>query len=168
VNTAGHSAVHRENRKKHFLETIGAIMLKQTFVRLTIVMAVLALAGVAQGQDRLQNFFSDAACKVKVTIDPTQKRELLNKSFTDMIQALNKVQGSPLVSKDDKAGIDRFTVILKEKQDELAGVNGFERVSDAQLNDFSDYVVQDMEQANETITISTVTLLLIVIIALII
>jgi len=83
-----------------------------------------------------------------------------------MITALNKVQGSPLVSKDDKAGIDRCKVILKEKQDELAGVNGYDPVSDAQLNDFSDYVVQDMEQAGQTITISTVTLLLIIIIVL--
>ena len=31
------------------------------------------------------------------------------------------------------------------------------------LNDFSNYVVQDMEQADQTITISVVTLLLIII-----
>ena len=44
------------------------------------------------------------------------------------------------------------------------GSNGYERVSDAQLNAFSDYVVQNMEQADKTITISLVTALLIVII----
>jgi hypothetical protein len=37
------------------------------------------------------------------------------------------------------------------------------RVPDEQLNAFSDYVVQDMEQADQIITISLVTLLLIVI-----
>ena len=141
-------------------------MLGRTAVRLAVLIFVMSLAGIAQGQDKLQNYFSDAAGKVKVTADPTQKRDILNKSLTDMITALNRVQGSPLVSKDDKAGIDRFTVVLKDKQDELAGVNGYEPVSDAQLNDFADYVVQDMEQANQTITISTVTLLLIIIIAL--
>ena len=36
-------------------------------------------------------------------------------------------------------------------------------MEDGQLNDFSNYVVQDMEQADQVITISVVTLLLIVI-----
>ncbi len=44
------------------------------------------------------------------------------------------------------------------------GSNGYERVADAQLNAFSDYVVQDMEQADKSITISLVAALLIVII----
>ncbi|HEX2897950.1 MAG TPA: hypothetical protein VHP63_07875, partial [candidate division Zixibacteria bacterium] len=78
------------------------------------------------------------------------------------------VQGSPLVSKDDKASMEHFKVVIKEKQDELAGLNGFERVPDEQLNDFSDYVVQDMEQATETVTLSLVALLLIILIAVLI
>ena len=81
-----------------------------------------------------------------------------------MSKALDKVQKSPLISKEDRAGIDQFKATLKENQDELAGSNGFERVPDAQLNAFSDYVVQNMEQADKTITISLVTALLIVII----
>ena len=143
-------------------------MLGRTAVRLTVMMCVLAFAGVAQGQDKLQNYFSDAAGKVKATTDPVQKRIILNKSFENMVQALNSVQGSPLISKDDKAGIDNFKVVLKEKQDELAGFNGYKPVPDAQLNAFADYVVQDMEQARETGTISLVALLLIIIIALMI
>ncbi len=62
-----------------------------------------------------------------------------------------------------RIGIDRFKAALQEKQDELAGSNGYVRVSDEQLNAFSDYVVQDMEQADQMITISVVTLLLIII-----
>jgi len=143
-------------------------MLGRTAIRLTVMVFVMAFAGIVQGQEKLQNYFSDAACKVKVTNDPTQKREILNKSFEKMFTALNTVQGSPLISKDDKAGIDHFKVVLKEKQDELAGLNGYERVPDAQLNDFADYVVQDMEQARETVTISLVALLLIILIALLI
>jgi hypothetical protein len=80
-----------------------------------------------------------------------------------MAKALDKVQSSALISKDDRVGIDRFKATLREKQDELAGSNGYVRVSDEQLNAFSDYVVQDMEQAAEMITISVVTLLLIII-----
>jgi len=143
-------------------------MLGKTAIRLAVMIFVMSLAGIAQGQDKLQNYFSDAAGKVKVTTDPTQKREILNKSFEKMSKALNTVQGSPLISKDDKAGIAHFKVVLKEKQDELAGLNGYDRVSDAQLNDFADYVVQDMEQATETVTISLVALLLIIIIAILI
>ena len=143
-------------------------MLGRTVVRLTVVMVVMAFAGIAQGQDKLQNYFNDAACKVKATTDPIQKREILDKSFEKMYSALNTVQNSPLISKDDKAGIDLLKVTLKEKQDELAGVNGYDRVPDAQLNAFADYVVQDMEQATQTVTISVVTLLLIIIIIILI
>jgi len=139
-------------------------MLGRTAIRLAVMVFVVAVAGIAHGQDKIQNYFSDAASKVKLTTDPIEKRELLNKSFENMVTALNKVQGSPLISKDDKAGIGHYKVILKEKQDELAGLNGYDRVPDAQLNAFSDYVVQDMEQAAQSVTISLVALLLIIII----
>jgi hypothetical protein len=146
----------------------GAVMLKRGVVHLTVIMIVLACAGIAQGQDKLQNYLSDAACKVKVTADPVQKRAILVNSIEKMEQALNAVKGYPLVSKDDKEGIDRFRVVLQDKRDELAGLNGYDRVTDAQLNAFADYVVQDVEQASQTVTISTVTLLLIIIIAILI
>jgi hypothetical protein len=139
-------------------------MLGRTAVRLAVMVFVMAVAGNAQGQDKLQNYFNDAASQVKATIDPTAKRELLNKSFESMATALNRVQNSPLISKDDKAGIGHYKAILKEKQDELAGLNGYERVPDAQLNAFANYVVQDMEQAAQSVTISLVALLLIIII----
>ncbi|HWR82944.1 MAG TPA: hypothetical protein VN285_06560 [Candidatus Deferrimicrobium sp.] len=139
-------------------------MLGRTAIRLAVMMFVMTFAGIAQGQDKLQKHFSDAACEVKATADPSQKREILDKSFERVVKALNTVQSSPLISKDDRAGIDHFKVVLKEKQDELAGLNGYERVPDAQLNAFADYVVQDMEQAAQSVTISLVALLLIIII----
>ena len=135
---------------------------------LAAAMFVMAFAGSSQAQDKLKNHFSDVASKVKSTADPSQKREVLNDSFNSMSKALTTVQGSPLISKKDKAGIEQFKVTLQEKQDELAGLNGYERVPDAQLNDFADYVVQDMEQAGETVTISLVALLLIILIAVLI
>jgi hypothetical protein len=125
---------------------------------------VIAFASVAQGQENISKYFSDTAIKVKATADPIQKREILNSSFENMIKALNAVEGSPLISKDDKIGIARIRSIIKDKQDELAGLNGFERVPDDQLNAYSNFVVQDMEQATETVKISLVALLLIIII----
>jgi hypothetical protein len=73
------------------------------------------------------------------------------------------VQSSTSISKDDNVGIDLFITALQEKQDELAGTNGYVRVPDEQLNAFSNYVVQDMEQADQIVTISLVSLLLIII-----
>jgi len=140
-------------------------MSARTTLRVIIIMmCVLVYAGIAVGQESVQKYFNDAACKVKATADPSQKREILNNELQNMSKALDKVRSSPLVSKTDRAAMDRFKTSLQEKQDELAGTNGYARVSDDQLNDFSDYVVQDMEQADKTITISVVTALLIVII----
>jgi hypothetical protein len=126
-----------------------------------VMMFVLSLPVSAGGKGDLQKYFSDAANKVKATDNPSEKRAILNESFHTMSKALDMVQSSPLISKDDRVGINRFKATLQEKQDELAGSNGYMRVSDKQLNAFSDYVVQDMEQA-DTITISVVTLLLII------
>lgn len=139
------------------------------FARTTFRMAVLAIfivsAGIAQGQDKIQKYFNDTAAKVKATSDPVQKREVLTKSFESMVNSLNKVQGTPLVSQNDKIEIAKLKTIIAEKQDELAGRNGFERVPDAELNAFASYVVQDMEQAEQMVHISLVALLLIILIA---
>jgi hypothetical protein len=139
-------------------------MVKRMALRVGIMMCVLAVAGIALGQGNVQKYFNDAACKVKAATDPSQKREILNNEFQNMSKALNMVRSSPLVSKADRAGIDRLQAALQDKHDELAGANGYSRVPDDRLNAFSDYVVQDMEQADKTITMSVVTALLIVII----
>jgi len=139
-------------------------MLARTALRLIIVMCVLVYAGIALGQDNLQGYFNETACKVKATADPSQKRAILSERLQDMSTALNRVESSTLVSENDRAGIDRFKAVLEERQSELAGTNGYDRVPDEQLNAFSDFVVQDGEQADRTITISLVALLLIIII----
>ncbi len=128
-----------------------------------VMMLVLAITANASGKGEIQKYFSDAASKVKAADNASEKRIILNESFHNMSKALDMVQSSPLISKDDRAGINRFKTALQEKQDELSGRNGYVRVSDEQLNAFSDYVVQDMEQAEAVITIGIVTLLLIII-----
>lgn len=143
-------------------------MLRRMAVSLAVILSVMAFAGIAQGQDKLQDHFSDVASKVKAEDDPAQKRAILDESFVKMSKALDQVQSSPLTSKDDKAGIDELRAVIADKQDELAGENGFNRVPDAQLDAFADYVVQDMEQADDRVSISVVTLLLIIIIVILI
>jgi hypothetical protein len=131
-----------------------------------IIILILVFPANAGGKEQLQKYFSDVASKVKATDNPAEKRAILNESFQTMSKALEMVQSSPLISKNDLVGIEGFKAILQEKQDELAGTNGYVRVSDEQLNAFSNYVVQDMEQAAQMVTISLVALLLIILIVL--
>ena len=129
-----------------------------------VMMCVLVSAVFAAGQDDLQKYFNDTACKVKATADPLEKRAILNERLEKMSKALDIVDNSALVSEADRAGIDGFKATVQERQNELNGTAGYDRVPDEQLNAFSDYVVQDGEQADRTITISLVVLLLIIII----
>lgn len=139
--------------------------MKARIVFISIILAfVIVLPLNAGGKNELQKYFSETAKKVKATEKTVEKRKILDESFQKMFNALNVVQNSVFVSEDDRLGIDQFKSSIKEKQNELAGTNGFEQVPDNQLNSFADYVVQDSEQAAETITISVVTLLLILIV----
>ena len=140
-------------------------MFTRTVLGFIFMIFILVQAGNAGD---IQNYFSDTAAKVKATTDPAQKRAILDKSLQTMSKALDRVESLGLVSQNDRAGVDQFKTSLQDKQDELAGTNGFQGVADGQLNAFSDYVVQDMQQAERTVTISLVTLLLIVIIVILI
>jgi hypothetical protein len=143
-------------------------MKKATFFGLIVMLFALVQTGHAAANDGILKYFNTASGKVKATSDPLEKREILDKSLKNMTVALEKVQNMPLVSEKDQAGIIRIKTTLQEKRDELAGINGYDRVADAQLNDFSDYVVQDMEQAPDTVTISVTTLLLIIVVLILI
>jgi hypothetical protein len=129
-----------------------------------MMLFVFVQAGNAGEKNTIQKYFNNTASKVKATDDPVQKREILNNSLQNMTKGLDRVESLGLISQDDRGSIDNFKAALQEKKDELMGSNGFDPVPDAQLNGFSDYVVQDMEQAERQITISLVAALLIVII----
>jgi hypothetical protein len=139
-------------------------MLKRTVIALALIVSVMAGAGTVHAQDKLQDYFSDLAVKVKAAEDPARKRALLDESFVKMTKVLDAAEKSPLLSKDDKAGIAQVRAVINDRQAELAGVNGFERVTDDQLDAFASFVVQDMEQADDRISISLTAFLLIIII----
>ena len=143
-------------------------MFVRTILGMFTALFIFSSAGNAGGKEDLQKFLNDAAIKVKAAPEPAEKREILATSLEKMSKALDVVENSPMVAHEEKAGIERFRSSLVEKQNELAGGNGYERVPDEKLNDFSDYVVQDTEQAAEYITISVVTLLLILILVILI
>ena len=141
---------------------------KKTVLHLVVMIGALGWAGTAMSQDKIHNFLNDTSLKVKATASPEQKREILSTSLGEMTRAIDTVKGAPLTTDQDRANLDRLRVTLQEKSDELVGANGFDRVPDDQLNAFSTYIVQDMEQADQTITISLVVALLIVIIIILI
>jgi hypothetical protein len=133
-----------------------------------LLIAAFAIPAIAGGKGELQKYFSDAAHKVKATDNPAEKRAILNGSLNTMSQALEIAQWSSSVSKEDVVAIDRVKATLQDKRDELSGVNGYRGVTDENLNAFSDYIVQDMEQADTVVTISLVTLLLIILLVILI
>jgi len=139
-------------------------MITRIALRLIVVIGALSYAGVALGQDKVHSYLNETAFKVKATESPVQKREILSKNLGAMIKAIDTVKSAPLTSEQDDINLDRIKATLQEKSDELAGTNGFDRVPDDQLNAFSTYIVQDMEQADKSVTISLVAALLIVII----
>lgn len=140
----------------------------KTIFKTILTMFVMVQIANAGQKESIQRYFNNTVSKVKATNDAMQKREILTKSLQTMSEALEKVENSGLISQEDRPGVDRFKAAIQEKQDELAGSNGFERVPDAQLNIYADFVMQDMEQADRTITISVVTALLIVIVIILI
>jgi len=164
MNCPGHNDGNRLRFTSTKRETTRTLIILGSI----IILLLLALPAHAGGIGELQKYFSDAAVKVKATDNPTEKREILDQSFQNMSAALDMAQKSELISKNDGVGLDRFRAALQEKQDELAGRNGYTRVPDEQLNAFSDYVVQDTEQADQVITISVVTLLLILLLVVLI
>ncbi len=138
-------------------------MKTQIAIFTVLLIFVQAIPSNVYGQGQLQKYFSDTANKVKATENPVEKRQILKDSFQDMSKALDKMQNVGVLSDKDSKELLQLRITLQDKQDELAGVNGYERVPDSQLNNFSNYVVQSMEQADQTITISLIAALLILI-----
>jgi hypothetical protein len=116
--------------------------------------------------ETFKKHFNETVQNVKNADTPTEQRALLNDSFADMLQALNRIDESAELSKDEEKSLLAFKNEIKEKQSELNGWNGFDEIQDDELIDFSDYSQQELEQANRTLTLSLTSALLIVLILL--
>ncbi len=129
---------------------------------LTVFLAGTALAGNDDTQKELKDYFNKVNQRVKQTEDPAQKRVILNNSFDDLLKAFNTAGQMPL-SQNDREGINYFKNKIREKKNELNGLNGYDKVADASLNQFANYSMQQFEQSAEYITISVIALVLIII-----
>jgi len=141
----------------------------KTFGSLVLLLIGFQLSAYAQGNDataKFKKYINNVVQKVEKAESPEQKRNILNNSFDNMIDTFDKVSAMKGVSGDDKAAIEKLKSTIVEKKNELNGKNGFAAVKNNRLNSFANYVQQDLEQADETITISVTVLLLIIIILL--
>ncbi|WP_440998512.1 hypothetical protein [Fodinibius sp. SL11] len=133
-----------------------------------LLFAVQSMA-VAQSTDIKETFkkhFNKTVQQVQETESADKKRMLLNESFTKMLEAVDRIESRANLSEDKIAQLNSFKNGISEKKSELNGLEGFDEVVDEDLDDFSEYSQDFMEQADRTLTIGLTTALLIVIILL--
>lgn len=134
---------------------------------LLVVFGLLSVLGTARAdvnpREKLKQHVRSMVQKVKAAPTAEKKRTLLDEKLSGMIDALNRAETMATLSPIDQKGIDALRTRLQEKLDELHGQNGYKAVPAGQLNSFADYVQQDFEQADRTLTISLTTALLVLI-----
>jgi hypothetical protein len=116
----------------------------------------------------LQKYINEIITEVKEAETPDEKREILNDLFEDLQSSFSAAKNSPYVPEEDHKGIDMLETKMRNRHNELNGLDGFEKVPDNKLNEFATFTLQDIEQADTIITISLTTLLLIIILAILI
>lgn len=132
-----------------------------------LALGLLSMAGPARADidphEKLKEHVRSIVQTVKEAPTAEQKRAILDEKLRGMIDALNRAETMTALSSADREAIDALRTRLQEKLDELHGQNGYEAVPAGQLNSFADYVQQDFEQADRTLTLSLTTALLLLI-----
>ena len=135
---------------------------------LILAQPVMAGVGTDKLEDQLKNYMNEITLKVKSTDDPEQKRAILEETLLKIVETVETVEELPSIPERERLLIARFKRDMQDKYDELNGLNGFERVADEDLDVFTDYVMQELEQARNYITMGLgVFILLIILIILI-
>lgn len=118
--------------------------------------------------DKLKAEINEMVENVEKAETVTEKRHILNTTFDNLITTFDRVQSMDRIPETDKKALAAFKNSIQDKKDELNGTEGYEKVPDHELNDFAQFVQQDLEQADRFITISVTTALLIILILLLI
>lgn len=113
--------------------------------------------------ERLKEHVRDVVQRVKRAPSPEKKRAILDEELQGMITVLNRAERMSNPTSSEEKGIDALRTRLQQKLDELHGHADYDKVPAGQLDAFADYVQQDFEQADRTVTISVTTGLLILI-----
>lgn len=144
--------------------------MKTLLTALTTIVLVLTFQSVSLAQSNVsesfKKHFNETVLEVKNTTSPIEKRDLLNESFGKMMSTIDRIESNVKLDASNSMNLDAFRSGLNEKISELNGLEGFDKVGDEELDEFSDYSQDYIEQANRTITIGVTTALLILIILL--
>lgn len=145
--------------------------MKKIQLFITSIFLFFAIQSVAMAQtsnitEMFKTHFNETVQNVHGTVDAEEKRSILNHSYSKMITALDRIELKTTLSDDEIAQLYLLKEGIVEKQNELNGMEGFNKIQDEELVDFTDYSQQYFEQANRTLTISVTTALLIIIIIL--
>lgn len=140
---------------------------------LTTAFLVFAIHSIADAQkvdisETFKKHFNETVQQVQETEIADEKRVILNESFSKMITVMDRIDSRVNLSEDETAQLHSYKLGIAEKQSELNGLDGFDKVQDEDLEDFSNYSQQFFEQADRTVTIGVTTVLLILIILLLI
>lgn len=140
----------------------------------TILASILMLFAMqtvsfAQSSDITETFkkhFNETVQAVEETDNADEKRAILNESFNKMITAIDRIESRASLTEDEIASLNSYKLGITEKQNELNGLDGFDEIMDEDLDEFSNFSQDFIEQANRTITIGVTTALLVLIILL--
>lgn len=138
---------------------------------LTSLLLVFAIQTVSYAQsvnitETFKKHFNETVLDVQATDNSVEKRAILNKSLSKMINTIETIEKRATLTDIEIADLQTYKLGLVDKQSELNGLDGFDRVLDNDLDDFSNYSQNFIEQANRTVTIGVTTALLILIILL--
>jgi hypothetical protein len=142
------------------------IRLLITSIFLIFAAQSMAVAQTTNITETFKKHFNETVHQVHDTDNADEKRVILNKSFTKMINTLDRIDSRANLSEDESVMLSSYKNEISEKQNELNGLDGFDEIQDEDLDEFSDYSQDSMEQADRTVTIGVTTALLILIILL--
>ena len=140
-----------------------------TIVAFVVLVFAIQTTTFAQSTDITETFkkhFNETVLAVQDTDNADEKRAILNESFNRMITTLDRIESHASLTEDESAKVAAYKLGLTEKMSELNGLDGFDEMMDEDLDDFSNFSQDFIEQADRTITIGVGTVLLIIILLL--
>lgn len=145
---------------------------KSTILFIALFFAAQSVAVASSYSDRdkaldlFKKYINNMVQRVEKAENPARKREILNNSLDDMVSTFDTVLDMGLASQNDKEALITLKADIQEKKNELNGLEGYRRVADNRLNNFANYVQQDLEQADTVVISISATLLVIIIVLL--
>lgn len=98
-------------------------------------------------EERYHAALSEVSQQVRRAPDPAEKRRILGRFLDHMEAGLGKAENMNGLSDADKQSLHTILGKYLAYDAELEGTGGFTAVADADLNEFANYIRQDMEQA---------------------